>query len=294
MEQAPAAPPKLAFGATFSAAFSAVFGHLWMFVKAALLPLALGIVIAVLSLVLLVEIPVLLLPLEILEMVPFVILGIACSRLVLIGRQAGAIPRPLFGRRTLVYFGYTWLFLLMIALPLGVSFYAMIGSTVLSIGSGLEIPNLQSVAPTGPMVLSIFVLFFVLMYLATRFSLVFPAVSVDQKLGLGGSWRLTRGSGLKLYAVLIVITILTVVCTLVAMLVFNSLIALLWFQPETLSTESADVDWVSFAISKAPTWIGSLLLEYLSFALIIAAVAKAYAHLSGWGAPRAEILERFE
>ncbi len=275
-----------------------VVGHFWMFLKVGLLPfvlsLFLGIVLVAFSFALAEAAALLSIPLQILGIVPLAILGIACCRLVLIGRQAGAVPRPLFGRRTLVYFGYTLMFLLMIALPLIIFSFAVIGAGVFSIGNDLEDPNLRDFAWPGLILVLIFPFYLVLMYLVTRFSLVFPAVSVDQKLGLGGSWRLTRGNGLKLYAVLIVITILTIVCSAIAMTIINTIVTLLWHGLDSVPASAGETDWITVAAAIAPTMILGLAFEYLGFALIIAAVAAAYAHLSGWGAPRQDILERFE
>jgi hypothetical protein len=297
MTEAPAAPAKLAFGAAFSATFRAVFGGFWSFFKAALLPLALSLLLAAVGFAVLANgeiLPLLNLVLQILGMLPLVILGIAGSRLSLIGRRAGSIPRPLLGRRTLVYLGYTVLFGIIIALPAMVFAIAMLGDGVVMVGANPDDVELQAPALMHGAVLLLLVFYLVYLYFVTRLSLVFPAGAVDQKLGLGGSWRLTRGaSGFKLYALLIVIVLLCLVGILVVTFVASTLVALLWVAPR-FPAQPGDVDWITVAVSAAPMAIIGLLAEFLSFALIVVALASAYAQLTGWGSPRAEILERFE
>lgn len=294
-----AAPAPLAFGATFSATFGSVFGSFWSFAKAALLPIALSVALTLVSLAVVASDPVgatqlLNLPLQILGLLPLAILGIACHRLVLLGRQAGAIPRPLFGRRTLVYLGYIVLVGIIAALPVIAFGIVMLGDTIGALQDGSQDLQMQDPATIGRAVLLLFLFYLVYLYFLTRLSLVFPAVAVDRKLGLGGSWRLTRGgSGFKLYALFIVIALLSLVGTLIGMFVINSLASLLWLTPD-MAMRSGELDWTLIVVSQIPTVVGALLFEFLGFVLILAAVTAAYAQLSGWGAPRQEILERFE
>jgi len=299
-DELPLAGPGLAFGTTFRATFATVFGRFGSFLKAALLPVALSVLLALAGIVLLAVGPsgpsrtVLDLLLQLLGLVPLVILGIACHRLVLLGRRAGAIPRPLLGRRTLVYLGYTVLFGIIIALPLMAFGTMMLGDRIVVLGSDPDDAALATPALMHNAVLLLFVFYLVYLYFMTRLSLVFPAVAIDQKLGPRGSWRLTRGaSGFKLYALLIVITLLCLAGTLIGMFVLNTLVALLWF-PTFPPVQAGDVDWVMLLVSQAPTLLLGLLLQFLSFVLLLAAVTAAYASLSGWGGPRAEVLERFE
>jgi len=305
-----AAPTRLAFGATFRAAFGGVFGSFWTFVKAALLPIALSIALALVSLALMASAlgsiaaptsdpvdtvqSVLNLLLQILGLLPLAILGIACHRLMLLGRQAGAIPRPLLGWRMLVYLGYMMLFGVIAALPAMAVGFAMVGDAVVAVVNESDEVQMQNPAMVGGAVLLLFLFYLVYLYFLTRLSLVFPAVAVDRKLGLLGSWRLTRGgSGFKLYALLVVITLLCMVGTLIGMFIINTMASLLWLTPD-LAMRGGEIDWTIITVSQIPNAIGALLFEYLGFILILAAVTAAYAQLSGWGAPRQDILERFE
>ncbi|HMA14995.1 MAG: hypothetical protein ACM35H_10410 [Bacteroidota bacterium] len=292
------APARLAFGATFRAAFASVFGNLWSFAKAALLPIALTFGLALVGFALLAADPryatdLLSLALQLLGLLPLAILGIACHRLVLLGREAGAIPRPLVGRRTLVYLGYILLLSIVATLPGLLFSVVMLGDVIVSLEDGSQALERQDPARIGEALLLMFLFYFVYFYFLTRLSLVFPAVAVDRKLGFGGSWRLTRGrNGVKLYTLLIVVTLLCLIGMMIGMFVVNTLVALLWFAPD-LAMSVDEINWIDVVISQLPNLIGALLFEFLCFALILAAVTTAYAQLSGWEAPHDETTGRF-
>lgn len=291
------AASKLSFRSAFRTTFGTVFGELWSFVKAALLPLAISIALAIVGIALLATGEQQTLAgfvLEVLGLLPLVVLGIACSRLALIGSRSGAIPRPLFGRRTFVYLGYTVLFSIAMALPVMGFGIIMLGDAVVTMATDPEAVQIQSPAMLGAGVFLLFVFYLAYLYFILRFSLVFPAVAVDRKLGLRGSWQLTRGtSGFKLYALLIVIALLCLVATLIVTTVANTVTALLWLTPVTMM-QADGIDWGMVALNTAPSVIIGLVAEFFSFLLLVVAIASAFAQLTGWGAPRQEVLERFE
>lgn len=290
-----ATPAQLFFGTTFGAAFSTVFGRFWSFIKAALLPLVASVALGIIGFAAVLGAPVLVLPLQIISLLPIAILGIACCRLALIGRKAGAVPRPLLGRRTWVYFGYSLLFALLLWLPLIAVGIAFFGSAAVSLMSDPEAVNAEGLGALGLAILLLFPVYLIYLYFILRLSLVFPAVAVDEKLGMRGSWRLTRGStGFKLYGVFVVLAIVLLIGTIIVLMLANMLSALFWLAPGSLPQVAGDSALITLILTQAPTMVLTLLLEYLGFATMIAALASAYAQLSGWGAPRQEILERFE
>ncbi len=321
MADAPAPAPRLAFGKTFGAGFVTVFGQLWTFIKASLLPFVLSLLIGLLGFLLtfgatlgsgisvvesggdsvvagtgeqvafaLVEVA-----MQILGMLPFVILGIACSRLALIGRQAGVLPRPLLGRRTLVYLGYSLLFLLILAVPAIVIFVYSFSDVLPFFAVGSVPAGMEDPEAVLWWVLRFIVIYFVFMYFVTRLSLVFPAVAVDQKLGLGGSWRLTRGAaGFKLYAVFILLTLALLIGLALLMFLVSSIFSFAVLAPNILAQDPAAIDVTTLLLAQTPTLIIGLVFQYLGSAIMIVALASAYAQLTGWGGPRAELLERFE
>lgn len=295
IEDTSALPGRLSFGTTFGAGFSIVFGRLWKFIKAAVLPLVLGLLLGGLALATVTAAPLLTIPLQILSLVPFAILGIACCRIALLGQRTSAIPRPLFGRRTWVYVGYALLFMLLLWVPFLVVGFAFLGTATASLMTDPAVADYDRLADLGLAVLTLIPFYFVYLYFILRLSLIFPAVAVDQKLGLGGSWRLTRGgTGFKLYGVFAVLAIVILIAMIVILALVNGLSGLFWLTPGALPADPADMNVMAMVATAAPAVIVTLLLEYLAFAMMIVALASAYAQLSGWGAPREEILERFE
>lgn len=293
-ETMPAPLAPLTFGATFSAAFSLVFTQFWMVAKAAILPILLSLALSALAIFVLTVLPDLSIVIQILGYLPLAIFGIACSRLMLIGRTAGAVPRPLLGRRTLVYCGYALLFTVIVALPGFALAIVVLGSAVLSMSAGFENEHGAMLSRLGFLLPLIFLFYPFYMYFVTRFSLVFPAIAIDQKLGLGGSWRMTRGSGLKLYLVLVVISIMIIFAFVVIGMIVNSMVFMLLGGLGAFTEGAGEVNWVIIALTAAPSTILGLLTQCLGLTLIIAAITAAYAQLSGWGGPREEVLQRFE
>ncbi|NIA67986.1 hypothetical protein HBA54_05220 [Pelagibius litoralis] len=287
--------PGLGIAATVSSAYRAVFGQFWPLCKAAALPFFLSLVIGVLGVFVADTHVVLDIGVQLLSLLPLVIFGIAWGRIVLVGPRSGAIPKPLFGRRTGVYFGYILAHMLLIMLPIMGLVIAAVGTAFLTGGfaPGME---LESGATQVLWLLpASFLLYLILLYFSARLALVFPAVTLDQKLGLLGSWRLTRGSGFKLYIAMILIVIPVIVSVMIGGAFLGGLVFTNLDQPGlSLITADGGLDLVTLALIAAPATIFSVVVQYVTFGLIVAAFAKAYAQLSGWGGPRQEVLERFE
>lgn len=295
VQETTASLPRLGIAATVSGAYRAVFGQLWPLCKAASLPFVLSLVIGGIGAVVAENHFALDIGIQLLGLLPLAIFGIAWSRIVLIGPQSGAIPRPLFGRRTWAYFSYLLVQVMLIILPMFALGFVDAGTTFLEsrIDPAFDLEN--SAAKVALMVPVIFAVYLTLLYLLTRLALVFPAVALDQKLGFSGSWRLTRGSGLKLYMALILIVIPVTVTTMIGGGLLSSILFFSLGQPSvSLIGAEGGFDWITLVLIAAPAMIFSVLVQYVTAGLIIAAFAKAYAQLSGWGGPREEVLQRFE
>lgn len=275
------APAKLPFGETLGGTFAIVFDRLWMFIKALIVPLLLGIGFAVIGGVLAeISLP-LLLAWQILAMLPLAILGVAYCRLALLGRAAGALPRPLLGRRTWVFFGYALLLGIATLLPVLAILLLVFGDQMTMAPGAVQDPTVAARRGLGLFSLMPFFAL-VLTYLLTRLSLVFPAVAVDEKLGLRGSWRLTRGrNGLKLYAVLFVLCLLCVNAVFFLMITSSGIFGFFLAQPGVLPENPQDISLIGLLSYLVPTFLLILVLESLFVALMISAIASAYARLSG-------------
>jgi hypothetical protein len=296
-----ATPARLAFGTTFSDAFSVVFGRMGQFVRMATVPLLLSIAILLIDFSLRALIVVGTLPLDpeglaavmlqlvtgLLALLPFTFLGIALTRTRCLGPQSGLLPGPLLGRRTFIYAGY---FLL-----LSVAFVLVAAIAIVAAVATLQATGLGEAIGPGPLILGSIAGLCLLFYLLLRFSLVLPAVALDEKLGLGGSWRLTRRGGVKLLGVFLLLFLVNVLAVLVgSMMLGGGKIHL--GTPELIIPETigAETDWVTIVVANMPRNIWNLIANFIIVAMSIGALTSAYTQLSGLGKPREEILERFE
>lgn len=331
MEQAPATPLKLAFGATFSAAFKTVFGSLGLFVKAAALPLvfslglsgiAVFVAVADAESVSAMRYVTLL---HVVGLLPIAFFSVAYSRRLVPDDRIKRDAADFSLRTAAKGYVYILLFLLVIVLLAAVVVFSLtIGPMLFMTGASAQIfLNLIVALPlrllmpwtlfieakfqlggtdmlfemgafaiVGPFLVPFgsFMPWFVLFSLPvlwglTRLSLVLPAVSLGRKLGLAGSWRLTRGSGLKLFAVLLAITALSLAARVLFLSTFGKSLYLLLTGLGIDIVHGGPINWTLIAA----THVGEFLLLYLGAALLAAALAGAYARLAG--GQRSAVLE---
>jgi len=116
-----------------------------------------------------------------------------------------------------------------------------------------------------------------------RLSLVFPTRSLSSKLDLNESWRLTRGNGLRLCTVLLIIAVLSLLARSLFLAVGLRPVFLLFNAIHQMATGSPPVgsrDGVYYWSYVALAHIGEFLLLYFGIALTVAALASAYRQLS--------------
>lgn len=292
--ETPARPPRLAFGTTFRAAFRTVFGQIGPVAKVAALPFLLSLALLVLDFSFRAAITVGALPLApdgglallaglvlgLLALLPFAFLGIALTRFDLLAAQSGLLPTPVLGARTLGYAGYLLLLLVILVLLAAAGAFG-----------GVALLQLAGLAQGAPLIVSGIAGFCLVLYLLLRLSLVLPAVAVDRKLGLIGSWRLTAGSSMRLLAIFLVLALAMAVGGIV-----GSGGVLHIGTPKLVIPEGtvAGSDWGPIVLANLPGGLWNLAVNFILFAMACGALASAYAQLSGWDGPREDILERFE
>ena len=283
--QETAAAPKLGFGMAIGAAHQSVFGRFRRFAKLAAVPFALMLLLAVLKFPLGQHLPEAELALFVTDLLPFAILGIAQSRAVLLGEAAGFLPPRPLRRRTWIYIGYALLMVLIAAVPLVILTIGAISIMYVQSDSGGDFGGGSWMAALG------FLGFLVLLWVLSRLSLVYPSLSVDQKLGLAGAWRLSRGCGLKLVGIVVVIFLATIIAGALGAAVVGADLSI------NIGGSVVLLPGVTLAdalIDQGPALVWSALIAVIGYGLTMGAYASAFAQFSGWGAPRQDILQRFE
>jgi hypothetical protein len=280
-----AAIPTLAFGTAIGAAFESVFGRFRRFAKLAAIPFALMLFLAVLKFPVGLYVPDAELALFVVDLLPFAILGIAQSRAVLLGEAPGFLPPQPLGRRTWIYVGYSVLMVFITAVPLVILTIGAISITYVMSDGGGGFGSGSWMAVLGLLG------FLGLLWVLARLSLVYPALAVDQKLGFAGAWRLTRGRGLKLLGILVVIFFAT---TLTGALGAALTGADFSIGVGGIAVLTPGIGLVEALLAEAPVMLWSAVISVIGYGLTMGACASAFAQLSGWGAPRQDILQRFE
>lgn len=279
MQQTSVTATQLSFGALVGAAHAAVFGNFRRFARLAAVPFLLAVLLMAASIPAALMLPAADLLFMVLDVVPYALLGIALNRALLTGEAAGFLPPEPLGRRTWTYVGYTLLLSLALIVPLAIAVFAGMGAAT-SLGIS-----------AGRIVLPALVLSVALLYALTRLSLTFPALSVDQRLGLAGSWRLTRGNGMKLFGAFVAILVATLLAGALGSGILGGQFSINIGGGIEMPPGATLAD---ILLDQGPAEIWSILVSLVTLGLLTGAYAEAFAQLSGWGAPRQDILERFE
>lgn len=288
---APPAPAKLAFGMAYGTAHDNVFRRFGRFAKMALVPVILALALIALEIPLSQAYPAAELAFLVLDMLPYVLLGLALNRVVLLGEAPGFLPPQPLGRRTWIFLGYSLLIIVISSIPVGALFIAIVGvnystpsgtGTLGGLGIDFGFAGPALIGLTGALIM---------FYLLARFSLMFPAVSLDQKLGIAGSWRLTRGNGWRLTGLILAVLAFTALAGLVGAMILGGNI--------TINIGGGievppGVSTLDVLLAERPAMVWSTLVGVAGFGLATAAFASAYAQLGAWGMPREDILARFE
>ena len=270
---AAAAPAKLTVFATVRGAYRDVFGRPLRLCKAVMLPLLIIVGLSVAAL-----------PLEeaesgihesllFVQFLPYVFLGVCWSRLELLGGELELLAGSAAYRRYLLSGGYS---LLVLGLLFLAAFAAGGFAHAMSLGEGIAV-----LTGVGTFLLAA--------WPTVRLCLVFPATAIDEGLGPVAAWRLGRGNGLRLFTACLITSLPMLALTVVWILVSIGFFQHIADSPgDAILTDIST--WLQFlAVAAVPNAI-----QLIGFTLIVSVFAKAYAQLSGWGAPREEILERFE
>ena len=281
----PTAIRRLPVGATILEAYGAVLSRLGLAFKAAAVPFALSIVIALLSRMahgnwflwfLLVA----------LGFVPYTLFGVAWHRLTLLG--PGVAPPPLIPGWSQRHWRFLSYFVAMFLITnVGAVVFAFFIATMMGSVTGDQVSPSQGGAILAVAMIMLTVLFYVIL----RLSFVFPAVAVDEAYGLGHAWAHTRGQGLRLLAAV----------TLTAL----PMLALIWFvatefglvvipEIEVPAGQGAPPPDPAAEDAPAPGAQSMMLAEfvlaainYVLMALLVSVISIAFRTCTGWVAATA-------
>lgn len=289
LENAGRRPETLQYGITVGAAFGHTVGRFGRLLTLAAIPFVLSLIVAVLEIPAMLFLPFYELIFLVLGLFPIAVLGVALTRAILIGAEPGQGMTPYIGRRTWKTLGYILLMILIVSIPLALIVIVLFGATFLV--GGAEPQGFGFGVGTF---LAIILAVIVMLYVMARLGLVFPAIAVDESLGLLGAWRLTKGAvGMKLFGIYLTITLVTLVITFILGIVTGQSIHVGIGLPDDLVLpEGAGVTEIMAAV--LPIKLIGLVITYVGYCLLIAAYASAFAQLSSWGRPRDELLKRFE
>ena len=285
-------PVQLGFGQAAVAAHQSVFGHFRRFMKLAALPFAVTLVLAVLEVPASIMVPGSELVFSVVSLLPYAILGVTLTRAILLGEEPGLGARLSLAARTWKYFGNMLLIALILLTPILVLVFGAIGFAYVTGGE----TELQLAGTGGGWILAVAGILglFLLLYLSSRLGLALPAVAVDEKLGLRGAWRLTRGgTALRLLGIMIATITFMFLLALVGSMFTGQQVHIGTGLPSDLVLPP-NPSLTDVIVAVLPSLVASALVSYIGFGLLTGAYAHAYARLSGWDSPRQEVLERFE
>ena len=207
-----------------------------------------------------------------LGLIPYVIFAVAWHRLVLLGDRPKWLP--FWRRRHWRFLGYSLILFVLAYLLLIV--LGMVGTMVLwALGGG---PSGEEMS--GPMAFvsaaAALLLGLAVAWTVLRLSFVFPATAAEEGYGLGDSWRQTRGQGLRIIAIAVLI-MLPVYAALIL------LTGLVGFAIGLLATVSGDAppDALALAVILVSASAG-IVLGYIALALGVTFISTAFRTCSGW------------
>ncbi len=267
-EAAPA-QPKVPVWRTVGAAYRDTFGNFGAFLLLAALPYAVS---TLLSVVLTTQSAGLTYDLlnTLVEPLPVAVFECLWLRYLLLRgseRRPALLLQP--QQRLLPFLGYTFILALLYVPVILISNFAL----------AAVLPE-QQVA--GLLALPLLV---VATYFYLRLCFALPWIAVDATGRLQQSWQRTRGNGLRLLAVICLVTV-------PPMLLIGLAAGIAQFTagdsaPDLTAGDMADPGY----------WLLSIIFQviaYLIYAVNIAAIAQAFCLLTGWLPNRSELLERFE
>ena len=210
--------------------------------------------------------------------VPYVIFSVAWHRLLLMGPVRG-LPawHPSWTSRHWLFLAYMLLLgLIMAGLALALAMVAgLLVAAFAGAGAGPEASGAEPIA----ILISLFVLA-TMGWVFARFSFVLPARALDERYGLGDSWRQTRGQGLRILATFVIVQIIIALPTIlvVGFLAAGSGV----MGAINQMSEGYSLEALILFVGALPLVLAGYLASYLSTALGVTVLSLAFKTCSGW------------
>ena len=211
-------------------------------------------------------------------LVPYVIFAVAWHRLVLLGPSHG-LPayQPSWGRRHFYFLGYMLLLGVIAGLVLGVLGFA--ASLLLRGGSGPEATGGGSL-----LALAVFLLLLLLVgWFTMRLCFVLPARALEERYGLSDSWRQTRGQGLRILAVLVIVQLVIAIPSVIVVSLIGAGTGVMAVINQMGSGHTLEAGILLIGV--LPVLVLGFLASYLATALGVTVLSQAFKTCSGWQPP---------
>lgn len=217
-------------------------------------------------------------------LVPYVIFAVAWHRLVLLGPNRG-LPayQPTWGRRHFHFLGYMLLLVVMAGLVFG----------VLGFAASLLLPGSAAPEETGGgnlLALTVFLLLLLLVgWFTMRLCFVLPARALDERYGLSDSWRQTRGQGLRILAVLVIVQLVIAIPSVIVVSLIGAGTGVMAVINQMGSGHTFEAGILLLGV--LPVLILGFLASYLATALGVTVLSQAFKTCSGWQPPAEPVTE---
>lgn len=209
-------------------------------------------------------------------LVPYVIFAVAWHRLVLLGPARGRPDlQPSWRRRHLHFLGYLLLLGLMAGLAL----------VILGIAASLLLPDPAPGAEPGGarplLALAVTLLLLLLVgWFTLRLCFVLPARALDERYGLSDSWRQTRGQGLRILAVLVLVQVAIAIPSLIVVTLIGAGSGVVSLVNEMGGGHVLEAGILLLGV--LPVLVLGFLASYLATALGVTVLSQAFKTCSGW------------
>ncbi len=213
--------------------------------------------------------------------VPYVVFAVAWHRLVLLGPSQG-LPayQPSWRKRHFHFLGY----LLLLGLFAGL-FLLFLGLALSFLLPGL---SPEATPSAGQELLGLTALIAVLLlvgWFTLRLSFVLPARALDEAYKLSDSWRQTRGQGLRLLVVLLVVQLVIAIPSVIIVVLIGTSTGVMSVISQMGSGRELEAGILLVGI--LPVLILGFLASYLATALGVTVLSQAFKTCSGWQPPTA-------